>query len=447
LNESTHLGSSNISTLIAHQSIPASIGVLVMSLNMLVDTIFLGHWVGSIAIAAITVVLPITFFMSSVGMAIGIGGASIISRALGEGNVLLANHTFGNQLLLTFMVSTLFLCTGLLFSDEIVSLYGAKENVLVPSETYFSIILLGIPFLSLSMMSNNVVRALGYPKTSMNIMIYPALLNILLDPIFIYFLDWGLKGAALASTLSYIMGAFFCFFFFLKKRKQLDLSLHIVRLDFSIVKEISSIGFVSLVRQGIVSLLSIFLNNSLYRYGGEIYLSVYGIINRVMIFALFPIIGITQGFLPIAGYNYGAKKFDRVVEVIKKSILYGSLISITIYSLVIIFRHEIIHAFTDDEFVLENGHKPLLIVFLATPIILVQLIGSAYYQAIGKAFPALLLTLSKQGFFLIPLILILPIKFGLNGIWISFPLADILATILTFFFLKKGLVQLKNKIS
>lgn len=447
MKESTNLGSSNISTLIAQQSIPASIGILVMSLNMLVDTIFLGHWVGSIAIAAITVVLPIIFFMSSVGMAIGIGGASIISRALGEGNVLLAKHTFGNQLLLTFMVSAIFLCTGLLFSNQIVSLYGAKENVLAPSETYFSMILLGIPFLSLSMMSNNVVRALGYPKMSMNIMIYPALLNILLDPIFIHIFDWGLKGAALASTLSYIMSAFICFVFFFKKRDQFHLSLNIIRLDFSIMKEISSIGFVSLARQGVVSLLSIFLNNSLYKYGGEIYLSVYGIINRVMIFALFPIIGITQGFLPIAGYNYGAKKFDRVVEAIKKSILFGSLISITIYSLVIVFRRHIIHAFTDDQFLLENGHKPLLIVFLATPIILVQLIGSAYYQAIGKVWPALLLTLSKQGFFLIPLILFLPIKFGLDGIWFSFPLADILATSLTFFFLNKGLIQLKNHIN
>lgn len=445
MSQSSNLGTESISKLIAQQAIPSSIGFLVMSLNMVVDTIFLGKWVGAMAIAAITVVLPITFLMSSVGMAIGIGGASIISRALGDGNTELARRVFGNQILITLLTNTLFLIIGFVFTKEIVSLYGAKENVLEPSINYFSIILMGVPFLSWSMMSNNVIRALGFPKTSMNVMLYPALLNIILDPFFIKYFEWGIKGAASATIISYFISGVICTLFFMKGKTELIFSFSYLKFDSKIIREISSIGFVSLARQGVVSLLSIFLNNSLYKYGGEIYLSVYGIINRVMMFALFPIIGITQGFLPIAGYNYGAKKFDRVIEVIKKSILFGTIMSIIIYLLIVYFRVEIVSVFTNNEYVLRETPLPLLIVFSATPIILIQLIGSAYFQAIGKAMPALLLTLSKQGIFLIPLVLFLPISFGLKGIWVSFPIADILSTFLTFVFLFIGIKKLRKK--
>lgn len=443
--QSSNLGTESISKLIAQQAIPSSIGFLVMSLNMVVDTIFLGKWVGPMAIAAITVVLPITFLMSSVGMAIGIGGSSIISRALGEGNVEFARKVFGNQILLTLLTNTLFLLVGYLFTSEIVSIYGAKENVLAPSVDYFSIILLGVPFLSWSMMSNNVIRSVGYPKISMNVMLYPAILNILLDPIFIKYFDWGLEGAAYATSISYFISGVICTIFFIRGKTELVFSLNYLKFNKNIIKEITSIGFVSLARQGVVSLLSIFLNNSLYKYGGEIYLSVYGIINRVMMFALFPIIGITQGFLPIAGYNYGAKKYDRVIEVIKKSILFGTIISIIIYLSIVYFRVEIVSVFTNDVFVLKETPFPLLVVFSATPIILIQLIGSAYFQAIGKPKPALLLTLSKQGIFLIPLILLLPLSFDLNGIWFSFPIADVLSTLLAFTFLFFGIKKLKAK--
>lgn len=444
MSQSSNLGTESISKLIAQQAIPSSIGFLVMSLNMVVDTIFLGKWVGAMAIAAITVVLPITFLMSSVGMAIGIGGSSIISRALGEGDIELARKVFGNQILMTLFFNTIFLIIGFSFTTEIVSLYGAKENVLEPSINYFSIILLGVPFLSWSMMSNNVIRAVGFPKISMNVMLYPAILNIILDPIFIKYFDWGLEGAASATVISYFISGVICTLFFMKRKTELIFSFNYLSFDKGIFKEISSIGFVSLARQGVVSLLSIFLNNSLYKYGGEIYLSVYGIINRVMMFALFPIIGITQGFLPIAGYNYGAKKFNRVIEAIKKSILYGTIISIGIYFLIVYFRVEIISVFTNDIFVLKETPSPLLIVFSATPIILIQLIGSAYYQAIGKSKPALLLTLSKQGIFLIPLVVLLPKLFGLNGIWISFPIADVCSTLLSFIFLFVGIKNLKK---
>lgn len=184
------------------------------------------------------------------------------------------------------------------------------------------------------------------------------------------------------------------------------------------------------------------LNNSLFNYGGEIGLSVYGIINRLMMFANFPVLGITQGFLPIAGFNYGAEKWDRVQEVIKKSILYGTLIAFGIFAGIYSFAEEIASLFTNNQELISKSSAVMVIIFLATPTLSIQLIGSAYYQSIGKALPALFLSLLKQGIFLIPLIFILPTYFGLNGIWYAFPIADVMTALINFLFLKKAVEKL-----
>jgi Na+-driven multidrug efflux pump len=207
-------------------------------------------------------------------------------------------------------------------------------------------------------------------------------------------------------------------------------------LSFSIVKEIVQLGGVTVARQGTISVLMIVLNATLFTYGGENAIAVYGIINRVMMFALFPVLGVTQGFLPIAGYNIGAKNNDRVRKVIKMAIIYGSVVASLIFLGIICFPEAIARLFTSDVALIEETPKALLYVFLATPVVTAQLIGSAYFQAAGKALPALALTLLKQGVFLIPLVYILPKFFGLNGVWFSFPVADVLATLVTLLFLR-----------
>lgn len=441
--QSNELGSKPIGLLLAKQAIPASIGILIMSIYMIVDTIFVGHYVGSLGIGAITVVLPITFLISSFGMAVGIGGASIISRALGAENEEKAFLTFGNQATLTILIATFIVFIGSFFQEEVLILFGGKGDILPYAKQYFQIILFGIPFLAWAMMSNNVIRAVGAPKVAMFVMIIPAVSNIIFDAIFIIGYGWGIQGAAWATTLSYAGSASFAFIFFMSKKSELKLKIKNLRLRLKVVQEIFSIGIVTLARQGTISVLFIVLNNTLYKFGGELSIAVYGIINRVMMFANFPIMGITQGYMPIVGYNYGAKNWTRVRNVINLSIRSGTAIALVLFISILSFSEHIVAIFTKDaELIAETG-SALKMVFIATPLIAVQLIGSAYFQAIGKAIPALLLTLTKQGFFLIPLILILPQFMGINGVWYSFPIADVGAAAITYFYLRKETAHIR----
>ena len=431
------LGTEKISRLLIKQAVPASIGILVMSLNMIVDTIFVGQWIGVLAIAAITVVLPIAFMISSIGMGIGIGGSSIISRALGNENSEKALLTFGNQISLTTILALLFVVLGNIYSTEILTLFGAKGAILDPAQAYFDVIIYGVPFLTFAMMGNPVIRAVGKPKFAMYAMLIPAVVNIALDILFIKYMHLGMYGAGLATAIAYASCGLFILYFFISNKSELKIIPKNFGLDFSIVNEIVRLGGVSIARQGTISVLMIVLNYSLYTYGGEISISIFGIINRVMMFALFPIMGITQGFLPIAGYNYGAKKYDRVKETIQKAIVYGCVVAGFIYIMIVLFAKEIISVFSTDATLLAETPRAMLLVFLASPIIAIQLIGSAYFQAAGKALPALFLTLLKQGVFLIPLAYILPMYFGVDGVWYSFAIGDVLATIITYLVVRR----------
>lgn len=433
---SEELGTKDIKKLLIKQAIPSSVGILFMSVNILVDTIFVGQWVGSLAIAAVSVVLPITFLISSLGMAIGVGGGSVLSRALGSGDKEKADKVFANQIMMTFGLASIFVILGLFFSDEMLLIFGANGNILAPAREFFFPVLLGVPFLALCMMGNNVIRAEGKPSFAMISMIIPAIVNIILDVVFIKFMDLGIFGAAMATSISYTCCFFFVLWFFIY-RTELKLKLNHFKFHKKIVKEITSLSFVTFSRQGVISVLAIILNHTLYTYGGEHCVTVYGIISRMLMFALFPVLGITQAFLPIAGFNYGAKNYHRVKETISVSIKYSALLATLIFVVILFFAKPIVAVFTTDELVINETPNALRWVFAASPIIAIQLIGAAYFQAAGKAKKALLLTLTKQGFFLIPLVLILPKFFGIFGVWVAFPIADVLSTIITAIYLKK----------
>ena len=443
------LGTESISSLLIKQALPASIGILVMSLNVLVDSIFVGNWIGSIAIAAINVVLPISFFIGALGMSIGIGGASIISRALGANNKEKAIRTFGNQISFTILITTTMVAVGLTFVDTLIPAFGGKGSIFELAKTYYVIVLYGVPFLGLNMMGNNVIRSEGKPKFAMIAMIIPSIGNLVLDYLLINVMDYGMEGAAWATTISYFLCFMYIVYFFLSDKSELKLSPKYLRIKFSIIKEISSLGVVTLSRQAVVSVIYLLMNNILFDLGGEAMVAVYAIIGRMLMFALFPVFGATQGFLPIAGFNYGAQKYDRVKESIYTAIKYAALLATLVFAGLMIFPAEIAGLFLSHKpdmsaleletnaFVLENTPSAMRWVFTATPIIALQLIGAAYFQAIGKPVPALLLTLCRQGFFFIPLILILPNYLGELGVWISFPIADVLATIVTGYYLRK----------
>jgi len=444
---SEELGNKPIGQLLIKQAVPASIGVLVMSLNVVVDTIFVGQWIGAIAIAAINIVLPVSFFIAALGMSVGVGGASIISRALGASNYEKALKTFGNQITLVLVLTTSIVALGLFFVDDIILLFGGKGEIFAPAKVYYKIVLYGIPMLAFSMLGNNVIRAEGKPKFGMYAMMIPSIGNLLLDYIFINLLGYGMAGAAWATTISYGCSFLFVVWFFNSKNSELKISLSHFGLDFPIVKEIAALGFVTLARQAVVSVTYLFMNNILFNLGGATSVTAYAIVGRMLMFALFPVLGVTQGFLPIAGFNYGAKNYERVRESINIAIKYAAILASLIFVVLMLFPEAITRVFTSDLDVIKQTPSAMRWVFAATPIIALQLIGAAYFQAIGKATPALLLTLSRQGFFFIPLILILPKFYGEIGVWMSFPIADVLATIVTGYFLNREIRKnLINKI-
>jgi putative MATE family efflux protein len=394
--------------------------------------------------------MPISFLMSSVGMAIGIGGSSMVSRAFGAKDNDRAQLVFNNQISLTLLSITILFLLGFFLQSPILAIFGAKGELLAPTSTYYFITLLGIPFLSLAMMANNNLRAEGKPRIAMTVLLIPSVVNIVLDYIFIVRLDMGMAGAGWATTLAYVLTGTFMIYYYTSGKTELRVDLKKFKLKADLVKEIIALGSVSIFRQGSISLLTIVLNQSLFHYGqlnglgGETAISIYAIPNRIAMFAFFPLIGIAQGFVPIAGYNYGARHYDRVREAVKLSITWGLLIAIILSALLLLGADSIPSIFTAKEEIdiLTHAPKAIFLIFMASPVVIFQLIGSSYFQAVGRATPALLLTLSKQLFFLTPLVLILPVFYGFDGIWYAFPLADILSASVCLLYLRLGLKRL-----
>jgi len=446
MDHSEKMGVLPIPKLLFQQSLPAAIGILMLSINIVVDSIYVGNYVGSLGLGSIAVVMPITFFISALGMAIGVGGGSIISRALGANNEAKAFKTFGNQTILTVGLSLGVVLLSTFYINEILGIFGGKGELLLPATIYFKTLLIGVPFLAWAMMSNNVFRAEGLPAISMISMLIPAITNLILDPIFIIAFDWGLQGAAWATTIAYIASGCFTFLYFIFGNSRMSLNPKNLSPDYAILKEIIKVGGVTFIRQSTVSLLAIVVNNSLFHYGGEIAITSYGIISRLLMFINFPVFGINQGFIPIAGFNYGAEKWKRVRQVVFTAIKWGLTIATLIFIVLMFYAPQIVALFTNDNNLTQATYPALRIVFLLTPTLIIQLLSSAYYQAVGKAFPALILTLLKQGIFLVPLVLILPLQFGLKGIWFAFPIADFLTTVISGIFIFKSMQRLNTRI-
>ncbi len=444
------LGTAPIKSLLFKQAMPAAVGFMVMSLNMVVDTFFVGQYIpnGDLAIGAISVVFPISFLFSSIGMSIGIGGGSIVSRSLGANNKEKAFLAFNNQISLTLFLAFLVIAIGVLYQTPLLDLFGAKGKIMDYAQTYFSIVLIGIPFLAISMMANNNLRAEGKANIAMVVLLIPSIVNIILDYVFIYVMDYGMEGAGWATTISYIGCAGYIFYFYLAGKGELKVIPEQFKLKKEIVSETLKLGSVNLVRQGTLSVLAIVLNTSLFKYGnlcemgGETAISVYGLASRLAMFAFFPLIGIAQGFMPIAGYNYGAKNYARLKEVINVALIYGFIIAGVICLLLVYGASWIPTLFTQDKNLILYSPDAIFWLFVTSPVVAFTLISPSYYQAIGKATPALLLTLTKQGLFLIPLVIILPMHYGIDGIWYSFPISDVISAIFCYYFLRRSMNRL-----
>lgn len=431
------LGEEKISKLLVNLSLPATIGMMVNALYNLVDTIFVGRGVGALAIGGLTIAFPIQMIIMSFALMIGIGAASAISRSLGAKDVEKADYVAGNSFLLIVILSSIIAAIGLFFTEPMLRLFGATDNILPYAKDYITIILWGSIFFSFAMSSNNLIRAEGNAKVAMATMLIGAILNIILDPIFIFVFKMGVKGAALATVISKFISFLYVLTYLYSGKSSLKVKLHHLKPKMRIIIEILTVGSAAFARQVTGSVVAIVVNNSLRFFGGDMALIIVGILHRVTMFVFMPLFGVVQGMQPIVGFNYGAKKLDRVKETLKLSLITTTAFASFGWLIIELFPLAIINVFTRDAEIIEKGSTIMRIVISMIPLIGIQIVGAALFQSLGKALPSLILALLRQVLLFIPLVIILPRVFslGLLGIWIAYPAADILSVVLTVLFL------------
>jgi putative MATE family efflux protein len=426
-NDKSYLAEQPLNSLLLKLSLPAFVGMVVMAAYNIVDTIFVGHGVGPLAIAGLTIIFPIQMINTALAIALGLGGASIISRRLGEKNFKAARDAAGNALSLSVLTGLLLSYFGWFFLDEVLFLFGATVEIMPYAMDYFSIVLFGSPFISFAMAGNNVIRAEGNAKMAMYTMILSAGTNIILDPIFIFGLNLGIRGAAWATIISQIAAALFVYYYFSSGKSLIRLTIKALYIKTAIVKEILAIGASSLVRQASGSVVAALVNHLLAKYGGDMAIAAYGLILRVMMFAFMPMFGVVQGVQPIIGYNYGARNFKRVRDSVKLAMKVTTVIAFSAFIIFMFFAEWIYMLFTTNDELISIGNAATRFVMIALPLVGVQMIMGAFFQSLGKAAASLIITTSRQVLYVIPFLILLSSYLGVDGIWLTFPVADILS--------------------
>lgn len=446
INErSDMLANENIKKLIYRMSTPAIVGLLVQAFYNLVDTIFVGRGLGadsSLGIAGISVAFPVQMLMMGISMGLGIGGASIISRALGMGDHKKAEKALGNMVILVIISSVIFTILGLVFIDPVLKVFGASESILPFAREYTKYILMGTIFFAFSAALSNTIRAEGHAKFAMSIMLISSIVNIILDPLFIFEFNMGIMGAAVATVISQIVGCVLVLHYYTSNISLIPFRLAYMVPDLALSWETVSIGMSEFIFNSVESLVFILLNQSLLVYGGDMAIAVFGIIIKVFMLTLMPIIGIKHGIQPIFGFNYGAGNLERVRETVSISnyIVFG----MCILSVIIVFfiPEQIFRVFSTDAGLIDVGVPAIKISFLMMPFIGTQVVAMALLQSLGKSKGSLMITLSRQIFFLPPLVFILPLYMGLTGIWVSFPISDFLGFVVAVILMKKEVSKL-----
>jgi len=402
-----------------------------MTLYNIVDTIFIGQIVGPLGIAGLTIVFPIQMLGMGMGMMIGIGGASLASRALGANDIEKAERTLGNAIFYTVALGVLITIIGLSNSTFWLRLVGASETILPHAKEYLDIILIGMAFRMFGMGISHLVRAEGNARVAMMCMVVSFMLNIILDAVFVMALRMGIQGAAIATVISELFTTLYILHYYLFRNSTLKVHMKSLVPERKVTTQIMTIGFGSLVRTAGASLVSIVINRTLVAYGGDLAVASYGMVNRTMMFIFLPIMSIGQGLQPILGFSYGAKRIDRALRAIKLSTIFAVISSVIVFAILFFFPTLIVRIFTTDSSLISAGSYAIQRVFFVAYLIGFQMIGSVVFQALGKAVPTFLTATSRHILFLLPLVFILPRFFQLDGIWIAFPIADALSFILT----------------
>ena len=425
------LGTMPVGRLLVRLSGPAILGMMVNSLYNLVDTIFIGQGPGTLALAALAVCFPIQMFILAVAQTVGIGSASIISRALGAGDRAKAERVAGGSFATAALLAAVIAALGLSFLDPLLRLFGATDAVMPYARDYLTVILPGGLLFAVAVSSNNLVRSEGNARTAMVSMMVGAGTNIVLDPIMIFGLGLGIRGAAIATITGQAASFVYVISHFGRGRSHVRIRARFLRPRPLIALQSMKIGSASFARVVAGSLMSIALNNSVTAYGSDMHLGLVGVLQRFMTFLLMPLFGLIQGLQPIVGYNYGAKNYCRLRSALKLGVAAATAWMLLCYALIMLFPGEILSIFSSDARLLREGVGIMRILNLVIPVIGFQIVAASVFQALGRAGSALVLALARRVFFLVPLILLLPLWWGLTGVWIAYPVADILATLLT----------------
>ncbi len=437
------LGTEPVGKLLVQYAIPAIIAMTAASLYNITDSIFIGHGVGPLALSGLAITFPLMNLSAAFATLIGVGSATLLSIRLGQKDYDTANSILGNAITLNVIMGLVYAVVVLIFLDPILYFFGASHETLPYAHDFMKIILCGNIVTYLYFGLNAVLRSSGNPQRAMYAMIFTVLINIVLNPLFVFKFGWGIRGSATATAISQTIVLIWQIHFFSDKSNFIHLKKGIYRLKKKIVKDALSIGLAPFLMNAAACVIVILINQGLISKGGDLAVGAYGIVNRVAFLFLMIVMGLNQGMQPIAGYNYGARLNDRVIKVLKHTIMWATIVMSLGFVIVQLFPHAVASIFTTDKTLTDFAVGGLRRVFLFYPLVGIQLVTSTFFQSIEKPKQAIFMSLTRQVIFLIPLLIILPHYWGINGIWMSMPIADFISIILATTLLMKQLRRLK----
>lgn len=437
------LGTKPVGQLLVQYALPAIIAMTASSLYNMVDSIFIGQGVGALAISGLAVTFPFMNLSAAFGAAVGVGASSYISVKLGQKEYARAQRVFGNTVTLNVIIGILFSSISLLFLDPILFFFGASEQTLPYAREYMTVILLGNVITHLYFGMNAVLRAASKPRAAMFITMFTVVFNTLLDPLFIYTFDLGIAGAAYATVLAQFVAFLWQLRLFTDKREILHLKHGIYKPNGRIVRNILAIGMSPFSMNACACLIVIFINKNLLSYGGDLAVGAYGIANRIAYIFVMVTMGVNQGMQPIAGYNFGAQRYDRMMRVLMLAMIAATCITSAGFIVAEFCPRLCVSLFTTDLQLTEMAVSGLSIMMAAMPIVGYQMVITNFFQSIGMAKISILLSLSRQLLLLLPLLVVLPPQFGINGVWMSMPVSDTLSALLAFIVMSRYMRKFK----
>ena len=439
------LGTERIGKLLTQYAIPAIIAMTASSLYNMADSIFIGHGVGPLAISGLALTFPLMNLAAAFGSLVGVGASTLVSVKLGQKDYEGANQVLGNVLVLNVLLGVAFTFVFLLLLNPILYFFGASENTIGYARDYMQIILYGNVITHMYLGLNAVLRSSGFPKQAMYATLAYVVINCILNPIFIFGFEWGIKGSAWATVISQVISLTGQMIHFSSPKQLLHFKKGIYKLRKEVVKGILYIGMSPFLMNLCSCLIVILINRGLKEHGGDMAIGAYGIVNRIIFLFVMIIMGFNQGMQPIAGYNFGARLYPRVTEVTKLTMKWAIGVATTGFLLCQLFPTLIVNMFTTDDELVKAAVFGLHIVFAVFPIVGFQMVATNFFLSIGMSKKAIFLSLTRQMLFLIPCLIVLPRFFGTLGVWISMPVADTIATVVTAIVLVNQFKKFKHE--